>query len=252
MTTPCPPLTFSVCTYNIWTTTRWPERRAALQAFVHRHRPDVLCLQEVQPESRAAIDEILGDTHDRVADPFEGWANEGQIYWNRSMFSAAEHGATDIGILEPLRRLFWVQLATDKGPSLLVSTAHFTWHGHTEARRLERNVRIPQARAAVEALDGMRRDGEPQLFMGDLNDTNEPLEVLRDGGLVDCFAALGRWTRATHPAQPTCGGAPQSIDWLMHRGSLRVLAAEVVDFHLDDLAPSDHKPVLAVYRLVHD
>jgi hypothetical protein len=27
------PVRFTVCTYNIWTHTRWPERRPALQRF---------------------------------------------------------------------------------------------------------------------------------------------------------------------------------------------------------------------------
>ncbi len=37
------------------------------------------------------------------------------------------------------------------------------------------------------------------------------------------------------------------MDWLMHRGAIRPLNAEVIDFYADDLAPSDHKPVLATY-----
>lgn len=249
------PTRFSVCTYNIWTWTRWPERRASLQQFARDIHPDILCLQEVQAESRAALDEVLAPTHSRVDDGFQGWTDEGNIYWRTDLFEAVEHGAADIGILEPLRRLFWVRLRLLDGSdrTVLVSTAHFTWHGHAVALESEKNVRIPQARATVAELDRLAVDGEPQLFMGDLNDSNEPIFALHRGGFVDCFSAMGLRSPATYPAAPTANGVPQTIDWLMSRGgpgnSVRVKSAEVITHFLGDLASSDHKPVLAVFEL---
>ncbi len=123
---------FTVCSYNIWTWSRWPERRDALRSFVSLHRPDVFCVQEVQRESRAVIDEALASSHERVDGEEEGWTSEGNIWWNRERFDLVEFGAEEVEICEPLRRLFWVRLIdrSDAGRRLLVSTAHWTWHGH--------------------------------------------------------------------------------------------------------------------------
>ncbi len=243
------PLRFTVCTYNLWTWTRWPERRDAVEHFARSQRPDIWCVQELQPESRALITATIGDTHDCVQDSFEGWSNEGNIFWDRSMFSLDSYGASDIGILEPLRRLFWVRLRSrhDDSQTVLVATAHFTWSGHAELLVSEKNARIPQARRTVSELDALLVGGEPQVFMGDLNDANEPLHVLRNGGFVDCFEALGRTAKVTFPAFPTARGPEQTIDWMLHRGPLRCMTAEVIDFFCGDVAPSDHKPVLATY-----
>jgi endonuclease/exonuclease/phosphatase family metal-dependent hydrolase len=244
------PVRFVVCTYNIWTNTRWPERRIPLQSFARKHRPDILCLQEVQSDSRAALDEVLSETHSRVDDPFEGWIREGNIYWNNALFKMLEYGAEQIGIHEHYRRLFWVRLRLKPFPetTLFVGTAHFTWQGHPHELETGLNVRIPIAGAAVEALKRLSPPEEPVLFMGDFNDFARPIKILQESGLTDCFKALGRVSRYTHPAIPTDNEhVPVTIDYLMHRGPIRPLSAEVVDFYENDLAPSDHKPVIATY-----
>lgn len=242
--------TFTVCSYNIWSTFRWPERREALKAFLQTHRPDILCLQELQSDSRRLLDETLTQTHARVHDPFEGWTSEGNIYWNKHFFDLVDFGVVDIGMIEALRRLFWVRLnlRDGSGRELLVSTAHYTWPGHPELIASGKNARIPQARATLEALTRLRKTEEPQLFMGDLNDSELIVRILREGGLMDCFEALGRSSRATWPAMPMEKGAPTTLDWMLHRGPLTVRSAEIPDFFVGELAPSDHKPVLATYQ----
>jgi endonuclease/exonuclease/phosphatase (EEP) superfamily protein YafD len=40
-----------------------------------------------------------------------------------------------------------------------------------------------------------------------------------------------------------------TIDWMFHRGPIWPMLAEVVDFFEGDIAPSDHKPIIATYRL---
>ncbi len=243
------PSRISACTYNIWTDTRWPERAPSLEAFARLVSPDVLCLQEVRPASLAVLDGAL-TKHQRVRDSFEGWATEGNIYWRDDLFQLDDFGAEEIGILEPLRRLFWVRLRPrdERGGTVVVATAHYTWHGHAECKETEKNVRIEQARRTVDSLAGIVRANERCLFMGDLNDSNEPILVLRDAGFVDCFSALGQHSAATYPAAPTASGVPQTIDWLMAKGPISAVLAHVVDFYDGDLAPSDHKPVMAVFE----
>lgn len=156
-----------------------------------------------------------------------------------------------VGILETHRRLFWARLRVrdDSGRTLLVSTAHLTWHGHPEALATEQYVRLPQTRAIIAALDTLRQPDEPQLFMGDLNDQTEVIRLLREGGFVDCFQALGRMSRTTWPAWLYSHNAPCTLDWIMQRGPIAPMTAEVIDFFDGDIAPSDHKPVLTTYAL---
>ena len=244
------PIRFTVMTYNIWASARWPERKEPLKRFLENHQPDILCLQELRPATRELIDEVLSG-HQRVDDPFEGWICEGNIYFDCELFELVEYGVEDIGMFEEARRLFWVRLRSqfNSSQTLFVSTAHYTWSGNAQEKGGGVNPRYAQAEKTVEALQRLVPETEPLLFMGDLNDFIHPIRILRDAGLCDSFTGLGRHTDYTHPVSPTAKGTPQAIDWMFHRGPIQPMTSEVVDFYLNDLAPSDHKPVLATYRL---
>jgi len=244
------PIRFIVCTYNLWNDQRWPDRQESLKQFLANHHPDLLCLQELRPVTRDFIDTLLTN-HRRVDDPFGGWARESNIYWNAQLFDLIEYGTEDIGTLEELRRLFWVRLrfrGADDSPVLFVSTAHFTWPGNETEKATNVNPRVAQAGKTLQALDALAPLPQSLLFMGDLNDFRHPLRVLREGGLTDSFAALGRNPLPTWPAVPAAAGPATTLDWILHRGPLRPMTSDVVDFYVGDLAPSDHKPVLVTYR----
>ena len=245
---------FVACTYNLWNDQRWPDRQEALKQFLEYHLPDILCVQELRPVTSDFVDGVLTG-HQRIEDPFEGWHREGNIYWNKGMFELVEYGAEDIGMLEELRRLFWVRLrfrGADDTPTLFVATAHYTRMGHEVELRDGKNLRIPQARKTVEVLKALVPRDEALLFMGDLNDYWNPIDVLREGGLTDSFAALGRYAAPTWPAAPIAQGPPGSIDWIFHRGPIRPMTCDIADFFVGDLPPSDHKPVLATYRYLDE
>lgn len=233
-----------ICTLNLWQTSRWAERQASLLRFLELHSPDILCVQELRPESAILIERALPG-HDRIRDPFPGWIREGNIFWRRGAFRSEAHGMEEVGMVEPERRLFWVRLGSAGGGSLLVSTAHFTWPGNAREMEDGVNVRRGQARRTAEALDRLAPSPFPALFMGDLNDHYHPIKVLKAAGFTDVFTGLGRNPRATRPAAPTYQGTEETLDWIFYRGNIRPMTAEVVDFFHGDFAPSDHKPVLA-------
>ena len=245
------PPRFVACTLNLWAEHRWPERQEALRQFLKHHLPDILCVQELRPATRKFIDTVL-KTHRRVEDPFEGWLREGNIYWNRQLFDLVEYGEEDIGIAEELRRLFWVRLRlrTGDGPTLFVSTAHYTWAGNAQEAATGLNPRLAQARRTVEALQRLAPSSEPLLFMGDLNDALHPLRILREGGLTDSFEALGCGYRPTYPTVLHSSWPPVTLDWMLHRGAILPMTGEVVDLYVDGVCPSDHKPVVTTYRLL--
>jgi len=243
------PIRFVVCTYNLWSDERWPERKEPLKRFLSYHLPDILCVQELRPVTRDLIDAVL-EFHRRVDDPFRGWSHEGNIYWNTAMFELDRYGTEDIGMFEELRRLFWVKLRfRDQERALWVATAHYTWSGTDREMDTGVNPRIAQARKTVEALDRLVPPSEALLFMGDLNDFLHPLRILRQGALRDSFSALGRLPSPTWPALPIAQGPPELDDWILHRGPIHPMTSSVVDFYVGDFPPSDHKPLMATWRV---
>ncbi|MDX1663463.1 MAG: endonuclease/exonuclease/phosphatase family protein [Candidatus Promineifilaceae bacterium] len=249
------PLRFVVCSLNLWADARWSEREEPVRQFFNYHRPDILALQELRPVSRDLLDNLLR-SYERVDDPFSGWHFEGNIYWNSRLFRLLEYGAEAIGILESKRRLFWVRLrprAEAAASTLLIATAHYTWPGHQEETETGVNPRTQQARETVAALHRLNETGEALIFMGDMNDFHHPLRVLRESGLEDAFRALGRTSPPTRPSQLLRHEAPPQVnDWILHRGPLRPMCCDVVDFYAGGVPPSDHKPVLVTYALEED
>lgn len=249
------PTRLTVVTYNLWNTQRWNVRQPALEQFVRVFNPDIVCLQELRQETRDFLDRAM-PRHERVEDAFPGWTREGNIYWNGDLMTEVAHGAEDVGIIEERRRLFWARLSlTHADRTLLVATAHFTYQRHPRECETAVNPRMEQTRRTIEALDRLAQDGEPVLFMGDLNDNIHPPRLLHEAGYVGCFAALGLLPPTTWPCYPTANVpagdrvANQTIDWMVANAHARPVAAQVPQCYCGDVAPSDHWPVLAVYEV---
>jgi endonuclease/exonuclease/phosphatase family metal-dependent hydrolase len=246
---------FTAMTANLWNTQRWPEREAPLRALLHR-APDLLCVQELRPALRTAIDAALRH-HARVEDPFPGWAGEGNIWWDTRCFEVLAYGAADHGAVEAQRRLFWARLRhLAAGRELVVATVHLTWTGGTDEPTTGLSPRPAQARAIVAALAELAAD-DPCLLMGDLNDPVVPVRTFRAAGFADAWSALGVQPVPTFPAFPVDGSGSRrppllpasTLDWQFHRGPVRPVMTEVVDQPWRGVAPSDHRPVMTLYEL---
>lgn len=306
-------ITFSVMTYNLWKTegkpTFWATRRAVLMRQLRQLEPDVLLVQELCPEISECVLEALpghccicssscqaskySDESPGAAgtvELFEGWRQEGNIFYRRALFSLQDWGHEHIQQEEALRRLFWVRLqpralaapalvhlSSPSSPrTLLFSTAHFTWQGHPRECESDINLRKVQARQAAAALNRLQQPRDVACFFGgDLNENFWPKRVLEAAGFSDCFSALGLPCRPTHPCRPTLAhednNADSVLDWLFARGqqeaavdgargTVRPLVSTVVqdsvglssgdplEENIMSVQPSDHAPVLAVYR----
>jgi endonuclease/exonuclease/phosphatase family metal-dependent hydrolase len=252
------PVSLSIVTYNIWLTERWNVRAPALRKFLEIFDPDVLCLQELQAQSRAFIDETLPG-HRRVEDPLKGWTTEGNIYWRDSLFEKIEHGAEEVGLQNVDRRLFWARLRVRaRAREILVATAHLTSQKNAHEQATGASPRVNETRAIISALQRLNRPGEPGFFMGDLNDAVHPPRLLHEAGYVNCFSALGIQNPPTLHCYPTASIQPgermvnHGIDWLVANSHARAVAASVPHFYFQDAAPSDHWPVHAVYEIAAD
>lgn len=242
-------------TCNLWQTERWPARGPALERLLALFTPDVLCVQELQPPTQAFIDAVLRD-HLRVHDPFPGWTNEGNIYWSRAIFEEIEHGAEEVGHAEPERRMFWIRLRLkSRNRTLLVATTHLPSPRRGEEQDTGASPRVRQLRRIAGALTRLGSPGEPGFFLGDMNDPWHPQNVLKQAGFVSCFAALGMQSPPTFRCYPTANALPgeptitEAIDLITANRYARPIAASVPQCYAEDLAPSDHWPVSAIYEL---
>jgi endonuclease/exonuclease/phosphatase family metal-dependent hydrolase len=249
------PTRLTVVTYNLWNTERWDVRRPALGQFVRIYNPDIMCVQELREETRDFLDQAM-PRHRRVHDDLSGWTREGNIFWNADLLTEVTHGAEDVGMIGQYRRLFWARLQLNHSDrTVLIGTAHFTYQRHPQECETGHNPRMEQTRKTIEALEGIAHDGEPVLFMGDLNDNIHPPRLLHEAGYVGCFAALGLLPPTTWPCYPTANVAAgdrvanQTLDWMVANQFARPVAAHVPQCYCGDVAPSDHWPILAVYEV---
>ena len=225
----------TACTLNLWKTKRWPDRSAALETMLSRHRPDLLGVQELCQEHLPVIARALPH-HDRMQQE-----EHGTIFWDRRKWSCEDQGAIDVGLIEG-GALYWARLG-----SLLVATVHLDWPGLEQEKASGRNLRIEQARRVGEEL-GALHDGAT-ILLADLNDCTHAVWILEDAGFTEVYSALGRKPRRTYPATEAEPGAPQVLDWIFFRGSLAPTMVDTVDILVDRIAPSDHRAVIACFDL---
>jgi endonuclease/exonuclease/phosphatase family metal-dependent hydrolase len=249
---------FTAMSLNVWNTQRWPAREAPLRSLLTR-RPDVLCVQELRPPVEEVISSALSG-HARITTDEPAWTVEGNIWWDADRFALLAHGAAPFGAIEPDRRLLWVRLRhAGTGEALVVANVHLTWLGGSDEVTTGVNPRLAQTQQVVGLLDEVAGDG-PCLIMGDLNDPAVPARVLRDAGFSDAWSALGVVPAATFPAFPLSTEGSRrpphlpasTLDWQFHRGAVAPQMTEVVDQPWRGIAPSDHRPVLTLYRLTSE
>jgi len=234
-----------------------------------------LMVQELHPETIAVILKACPE-YDFVKPSVKGgkgsekgWTHEGNIFWKRGIFSIGEKalfGAEDINQEEKDRRLFWVNLVhTSSKRSALFATAHFTWQGQARECATDVNLRKDQARRTAQVLRDLdaKWEFDAIIFGGDLNESFWPKRVLESAGFVDCFSALHLPCRPTHPTRPSVAheerNADSALDWLFSMRARPILANVIKDMaglssedkderHALAIQPSDHMPVMAVYR----
>lgn len=253
-------------TLNLWRKhglpANWPQRRQSISECLLTYTPDIFCVQELHYLTHELIQKCLPN-HRFVDDEHLSWHCEGNIYWHSDLFNLIEYGKIDIGMVEEWRRLFWVHLRVKEDSpvksDLLIATAHYTWEGKWQECTADANLRKEQARRTVTALEDLHRKiNDPRLvvlFMGDLNENFHPRHILREGGLIDCFAELRLPPPATHPQRPSSLEEDilpdNTLDWIMQNRYARPLLANVLQNLLctGGYSVSDHCPVICIYEI---
>lgn len=121
----------------------------------------------------------------------------------------------------------------------LFNTHFFTRRGH----ELEQ---LNSARLIMERINSLRPFGSwtadrPVFLTGDFN-------ALPGGEVYRTFVGDDHSDPRDHLDDAVDGG--MGIDWILFRGDVKVLQYEQVDYNVNGVYPSDHKPVLSMFKLL--
>ena len=236
----------------------WPLRRVLAAQVVRSQGPDVLGLQEAQPDQVAFLAEQLPTYRhlgrSREADAGAGEAVPLFYHAGRWALDAAEHGTfwlsdtPDVpgsrswGNFFP-RIVTWARLVhRESGKALYVYNAHFDHESETARVRSSELLRLRIA---------ARRHADPVVVMGDFNaqPASAVVQALigTDGSLVDTYAANAAGAAGTfHEFTGVRDG--RRIDFILVSPALEVRDAGILYDEDGGRYPSDHFPVTATVR----
>jgi len=121
-----------------------------------------------------------------------------------------------------------------------VFNTHFFNRGDQSLARLNASKLI---RERILQLDrfGEWRDERPVFLMGDFNcrPGSAPYKVLVESTNQDDIGLMNDSSPEHH-----------EIDWILYRGTLRVLEYEEVDYNISGVYPSDHNPIYVDFQLI--
>jgi endonuclease/exonuclease/phosphatase (EEP) superfamily protein YafD len=229
-----------VLTYNVLFTNM--DATAVAQNIRHYH-PDLVALQEVQPEMMAALEALLGDEF-----PFAVMGGE-NAYGTTAVFSRHPFTETTILDLGVDRPAVVVTMMLDEQPVTFIS-AHLLAYGLVWVPipdiPAEVNQRThDQNRQAQIILDEAERRGNVVILACDCNtkETSSTYNLLRRA-MVNAARQVGwqvgdRWHGAKSEQNL------QHIDYVFYAGAVRATAV----YRLNKDGGSDHQPILALFDL---
>ncbi len=106
--------------------------------------------------------------------------------------------------------------------------------------------KLNSAKLIMERINAFNRFGEwtkdrPVFLLGDFN--------ARPGGEVHrTFVGDGKSDNPLLLKDSAKGG--REIDWILYKGNVDVLYYEKVDYNVDGVYPSDHKPVFVKFHIL--
>jgi endonuclease/exonuclease/phosphatase family metal-dependent hydrolase len=106
-------------------------------------------------------------------------------------------------------------------------------------------ARLNASKLILERINSLNRFGEwtperPVFLVGDFNcrPGSEPYKVL-----------VGDKNSASHDLLKNSFEDESRIDWILYKGAVKVLKYEVVDYNVNGVYPSDHKPVYVEFEM---
>ncbi len=229
----------------------WPLRRDLLIATVQKFDPDLLGLQEVEPDqandltARLKDYRIVGDVRD----------NRSPLMYRRERFEPVRSGSFWLSETPDVagskgwdsaypRVCTWIELRDHRSDDRALVYFNTHWDHKSAKARIE-SATLMRSRIADIARD------KPVIITGDFNSSHKstPHQVLLENRFVDAFAEA-------HPHPTTrqftfhgfTGQSDQDdrIDWILRSSAFRTRNADIDRTSANGRYPSDHFPVEAV------
>ncbi|MCY1153354.1 MAG: endonuclease [Sphaerochaetaceae bacterium] len=242
---------FSIMTLNLWNTEKLDLRIDSIKEFFSIYKPDFLCIQELRKVTKNLLDnELIG--YKRVDDPFVGWSDESNIYYNTELFSEVEHGRVDLNMPEENRGLFYLRAKVKElDRTVFISTAHLTHQGNADEINTSFSYRQKEAMLIANNLVKLVHEGECAIVCGDFNDPFHPVRIISEKtDFIEVFKSLHQESPITF----CCSSLSdeyyliESIDKIMHNRNLLPIMATSPRLALSK-GVSDHYPVMAMFEI---
>ncbi|BBO34725.1 endonuclease/exonuclease/phosphatase family protein [Lacipirellula parvula] len=240
----------------------WEARRQLCGDVIVAQRADVVCLQEARGYQVDELKRRLPDFDSTgMSLPVREVVQNNAIMYSRKRFelissggfwfSEQPHVAGSFGWdTKSPRHANWARLRDrDNSAEFIVWNTHFDHIGQ--------QAREEQARMVIEASAAFDPVGIPQVLTGDMNAkaSNRAIEVLKEGGWHDTYAALhgprdpGFTFHGFKGEARKAKGGGGKIDWIFTRGDIKPLNAEIIRDGRDGRYPSDHYFLSATLEL---
>ena len=257
-----------VMSFNVRTSTAkdgpnaWPLRREMMVRTIEAFDPDLLGVQECQPDQRDALREALGAKYDWVGIPRDDGKTRGEIaavVFRRERFEKLREGhfwlsetpevvgskGWDAAIT---RTVSWVELKDrrrDGDGRLFVFNTHFDHKGP--------QARLESAKLLRKRIEQITREA-PVIVTGDFNarETSEPYRALLAGEMLyDTFPDVHKTPTTqdfTFHGFTGKNEGGRRIDWVLRSRHFETISAGIDKTNEQGRYPSDHFPVTATLR----
>jgi endonuclease/exonuclease/phosphatase (EEP) superfamily protein YafD len=268
--------TITVMTYNLKFASptfkpSWSVRRNWQVDMINKYGPDIIGTQEGLKEQ---IDFLMDKLTEYVVigegrkggDDDEHMA----ILFRRDKFRLREMGTFQLSETPEIlgsgpeinpRIVTWVRLAVINRPAEGKTSPYpedyrghwkntqefYVFNTHFFTARSGYNLaKLNSAKLILERINAFNRFGEwtkdrPVFLVGDFN--------ARPGGEVHrTFVGDGK-SENPHLLKDSAKGG-REIDWILYKGNVNVLHYEKVDYNVDGVYPSDHKPILVEFQIL--
>ena len=248
----------------------WEVRRDMQVELYRRHSPDVIGTQEGLKEQ---IDDLMDHLPEYmvIGEGRKGGDDDEHmaIFFNRDKFRLREMGSFQLsetpevigsGPSSNPRMVTWARLAIINRPAAgepglypMDYRGHwentqelYVFNTHLAVGKDMALARLNSARLIIERICALDRFGEwtqprPVFLLGDFN--------ARPGSDVHKTFVGDEGSEDSGVMRDSVEGG-NGIDWVLSRGNVEICSYEVVDYNIDGIYPSDHKPILVEFQIL--
>ena len=247
----------------------WEVRREMQLDLIRKYDPDIIGTQEGLKEQIDFLEEHLPE-YVMVGEGRKGGDDDEHmaVFYKRDKFRLRELQSFQLSETPEIigsgpdvnpRMVTWVRLAmTDIAPEGKSGRYPQNYRGHWENTqefyvfnthyfngRIDSLARLNASKLILKRINSLNRFGawtaeRPVFLMGDFNcrPGSAPYNVLvdhKDSGDPDLFKNSFE--------------DPKKIDWILYKGAVNVAKYEDVNYNVDGVYPSDHKPIYVEFEI---